>query len=390
MTASPSDARVLMVDDEATNISLLDKILRREGYANLWGFQDARAALDAFPEVDPDIVLLDLHMPHLDGFQVMEALVERLSAGSFLPILVLTADVMTETKQRALSAGATDFLTKPFDRVEVLLRMRNLLRTRAMHLELRDQNVILEEKVREQTAELWDAIRRLEGAEKELRLSREETIHRLSIAAEFRDDETARHIHRMSRYCELLARRMGMDPERSELIRVAAQMHDVGKIGMPDGVLLKPGRLSSSEFEMMRRHAEIGYRILQGARSELGTLAADIAWTHHEKFDGSGYPRRLKAQDIPLEGRLAAVADVFDALTTDRIYRSALELPEAVRIMREGRGIHFDPQALDAFVDAMDEVLATKERFDEPKGRATKPGARRARARTAARRSEAV
>lgn len=205
---------------------------------------------------------------------------------------------------------------------------------------MRRHNEILEEKVRERTAELWAAVGRLEVAEKDLRLAQEETIHRLSLAAEYRDDETSRHIERMSRYCAVLATRVGEDEQRSELLRIASKMHDIGKIGVPDAILLKRGKLTAEEFEIMKQHADIGYQILRGSESELASTAATIAWTHHEKIDGSGYPRRLKGDDIPIEGRIAAVADVFDALTTNRIYRKAFPLPQALSIMSEGRGQH--------------------------------------------------
>ncbi len=199
--------------------------------------------------------------------------------------------------------------------------------------------------------------------ESELRLTQDAVVERLSIAAEFRDDETARHVQRMSRYTSLLARRAGASPDRAEQVRVASVMHDVGKIGIPDSILLKPGKLTPEERRIMEQHSEIGYRILSGSRSELLTLAAQIAWTHHERVDGNGYPRRLAGEDIPLEGRMAAIADVFDALTSNKVYKKASPLPQAVDIMCEGRGSHFDAELLDLFLDAIDEVVRIKERY---------------------------
>ena len=204
---------------------------------------------------------------------------------------------------------------------------------------------------------------RLHMTERELRLTQEAVVERLSIAAEFRDDETARHVQRMSRYTALLATRAGASPERAEQVRIAAVMHDVGKIGIPDSILLKPGKLTPEERRIMEQHSEIGYRILSGSRSELLTLAAQIAWTHHERVDGNGYPRRLAGDDIPPEGRMAAIADVFDALTSNKVYKKASPLPQAIEIMREGRGSHFDADLLDLFLDAMDEVVRIKERY---------------------------
>jgi putative two-component system response regulator len=217
--------------------------------------------------------------------------------------------------------------------------------------------------VKDRTADLWDAIARLERAERDLRTSREETIERLAIAAEFRHDETAQHIQRMSRYCALLARNAGMDSERSETIRVASLMHDVGKIGIPDYILLKPGPLTPDERAIMQQHTDIGFRILAGSSSELLATAADIAWTHHERVDGSGYPRGLKGEAIPIEGRIAAIADVFDALSSDRAYKTAFSLVTAVEGMRKARGTHFDPELLDVFLNSIDEVLEIKEQY---------------------------
>jgi putative two-component system response regulator len=215
----------------------------------------------------------------------------------------------------------------------------------------------LQELVGERTTAMWSSITRLQEVQEELRLSRHETVARLSIAAELRDTETGAHIERMSRYCALLARASGADELRAELIRLASQMHDVGKIGIPDSILLKPDALTSKERAVMETHTDIGHRILAGSRSELLQLAATIALTHHERIDGGGYPRNLSGDDIPLEGRIAAIADVFDALTSRRVYRGALQIVEALRIMAEGRGTRFDAVLLDAFFDTMPEVL---------------------------------
>lgn len=360
----------MIIDDQEVNIALLEKLLTRAGYTNVVSITDPRGVVDMFLEVEPDLLLLDLHMPHLDGFQVMTQLEPWIgqSRGNYLPILVLTADVTTEARERALSAGARDFLIKPFDSVEALLRIGNLLQTRFLHLEVKEHNRILDLKVRERTSELWEAIRRLEEAKKDLRGSREETIQRLSIAGEYRDDDTYRHIQRMSHYCAILARKVGWDSDRVEEIRLASQMHDVGKLGTPDGILFKPGPLTEEERTEMQRHASIGYRILADSRAEILQMAASIAYTHHERMDGKGYPRGLVADEIPIEGRIASIADIFDALTTDRVYRKAFPLPKALEIMQEGRGPQLDPELLDLFVASMPEVMASMTAFQDAPG----------------------
>ena len=226
----------------------------------------------------------------------------------------------------------------------------------------------LEEMVRARTQELWNAIAELERAKEDLRASREETVERLSIAAEFKDDETPRHIARMSRYCALLSSRSGSDEGQAELVRVASIMHDVGKIGVPDAILMKPGALTPDERLTMQKHAEIGHRILSGSKSPFLEVAAAIALTHHEWFDGSGYPQGLAGPTIPKEGRIAAIADVFDALTTDRVYKKAVHIGKAVDTMKEYRGTQFDPDLLDTFLASLDVVLGIREEYPEMHG----------------------
>jgi putative two-component system response regulator len=223
----------------------------------------------------------------------------------------------------------------------------------------------LEETVRSRTQDLWTAIAELERVKEDLRASREETVYRLSIAAELKDDETPRHIARMTRYCALLANRTGADEEQAELIRVASIMHDVGKIGVPDAILMKPAALTPEERLVMQTHAEIGHKILSGSKSPFLEVAAAIALTHHEWFDGSGYPNGIEGPTIPREGRIAAIADVFDALTTDKVFRKAYPIGKAVEMMQEGRGTQFDPDLLDAFLDSLDEALGIREEYPE-------------------------
>lgn len=358
-----SDARLLIIDDTAANLQLMERILGRATYGAVATTTDPKAAVSMYIRLQPDLIILDLHMPEMDGFEVMEALKDVVPANDFLPILVLTGDVDRDARDRALSTGAKDFLTKPFDPSELLLRIRNLLETRHLHLELQGHNERLENTVAERTLELRNALGTLELAQSRLKESHEETVRRLSIAAELRDESTGAHIQRMSRYCALIERELGSDTERCELLRLASQMHDVGKIGIPDNILLKPGPLSQKERLIMQRHSDIGHRILMGSDSALVVTAATIAWSHHEKIDGSGYPRGLSGEDIPIEGRIAAIADVFDALTTERVYKHAYPIGTAVSILREGTGSHFDPELVEVFLDSMPSVTAIMERF---------------------------
>jgi putative two-component system response regulator len=357
--------RILIVDDEPANVLLLERVLEDAGYGNIRTTTEPLEVEALYAAFDPDIVLLDLHMPVMDGFAVMRRLSELIDADDYVPIIVLTADVAHKSKRAALEGVAKDFVTKPFDHAEILARVANLLDTRSLHVQLRRQNERLEEAVRERTSELRRTLGLLEVAERDCRLAQEETIHRLSLAADFRDDETSRHIERMSRYCAILAAQAGNDAQQAELLRVAAKMHDIGKLGIPDSILLKPGRLTSEEFDVMKRHAEIGYQILEGSRSELGRTGAMLAWTHHERVDGTGYPRGLSGDEIPIEGRIAAIADVFDALTTNRIYRRAFSVPDALATMRDGRGTHFDSELLELFFESLDLVLAARQQLDE-------------------------
>lgn len=351
-----SSSRILIVDDSVGNIALLRRLLARNGFTDVIATSDSSEATEMVHRHDPDLVLLDLHMPGVDGFEVLDSL-RTTTTSRFLPVLVITGDTTQEARRRALGCGATDFLAKPLDVVEVELRMRNLLHMRELHRRLDAENDALDKRVKSRTRDLWQVVQDLERAHEDLRHAYAETVDRLSLAAEFRDDETAQHLHRMSRYCEVLARKLGLDDADVALIRVASVMHDVGKIGVADRILLKPSKLTPDEFEAMKKHAEYGYQILRGSSSTLLETAASIAFSHHERWDGTGYPRGLAGEDIPLFGRIAAIADVFDALSSDRVYRKAFPLPDVVRLMEADRGKHFDPHLLDVFLDSLDEVL---------------------------------
>lgn len=342
MTDSPRQAGcILIVDDQENNVRILERMLRRAGYDQLFTTTDPRQALPLFLEHQPDLLLLDLHMPYLDGFGVLELVGPHVPEGSYLPILVLTADISTEAKQRALSMGAKDFLAKPFDTTEVLLRIKNLLEARFLYLELLQQNDLLELKVQQRTRELEEA--------------QVEILERLALAAEFRDDATQEHTQRVGELSARLARKLGLPDHIVSLIRRAAPLHDLGKIAVPDSILLKLGRLTHEEFEQIKNHTHVGARILSGSRHPLLQLAEQIALTHHEHWDGSGYTPQFHGDDIPLVSRIVAVADVFDALTHARPYKKAWPLAEAVAEIRRQAGRQFDPGVVNAFVALLQE-----------------------------------
>ncbi len=346
-----ASARILIVDDETSNLKLLDRMLGGQGYTNLVLVQDPREVVAAYRQAPTDLVLLDINMPHLDGFAVLEQL-QGLGDPLLPPIVVLTAQHGRDHLLRALNAGARDFITKPFDRNELLARVRNLLDVHRAHRLVHDQKGVLETMVHERTAELQD--------------TRLQVVRRLGRAAEYRDNETGNHILRMSKVSTLLAGRAGWSAAECELMLHASPMHDIGKIGIPDAILLKPGRLTPYEFETMKTHATIGAALLDGDESDLLRLAREIALTHHEKWDGSGYPNGLHGQSIPLAGRIVALADVFDALTSIRPYKKAWPIDEAVQYLRDQAGRHFDPALVAHFLDCLPEILEICQRFAEP------------------------
>ena len=361
VVSQPETGRILVVDDEATMRRLLEKLLRMEGYDVLLA-SSGEQALTEMLKHGADTVLLDMRMPGMTGLDVCRQI--RSNPRSLhTPVVFITAVNDRELRRKGMEAGADDFLSKPFDEVELLARIRNCVRVKRYYDNIEQQKEQLELAVQERTAALNEAVAKLTRSQQDLRNSQEETIYRLARAAEFRDDETGQHLQRMSRYCQLIARRIGLDEATCELLRIASPMHDVGKLGIPDRILLKPGRLTPEEFTIMKGHAEIGYRILVGSDALPLKMAATIAHTHHEKWDGNGYPRGLKGEDIPLHGRIAAIADVFDALTSARPYKPAWSLEDALQLMRTNRGTHFDPTLVDVFFDALPEVLQIRERF---------------------------
>ena len=340
--------QVAVVDDTQLNLFLIGKLVDRMQDARAHNFERPTAALEWCLANAPDLIIVDYMMPEMDGLEFIRR-IRACRDRDDLPILMVTASHERDVRYAALDCGASDFLTKPVDAREFEARVRNMLKLRQAHLANEHRAETLAAEVRRATADILDRER--------------ETITRLSRAAEFRDPETGAHIQRMAHYSALVAARLGMPETEQELLLQAAPMHDVGKIGIPDYILLKPGKLSHEEFEVMKNHARLGHELLQGSGSAVLQAGAEIALSHHEKFDGSGYPNGLKGEAIPLLGRIVAVADVFDALTSERPYKKAWELDKAAAFLREGRGGHFDPACVDAFFAAWDEVPGVRERF---------------------------
>lgn len=339
---------VLIIDDSVINLTLIKALVLKLGECDPVLFDNPLTALDWCREHVPDLVIVDYMMPDMDGLQFINAF-RGLHGRDEIPVLMITANDQKDVRYEALLGGANDFLTKPIDRIEFSARARNMLALRQGQKFLADRAEHLAELVNERTLDIRER-------EKEL-------IFRMSRAAEFRDPETGGHIQRMAHYAEVIARGLSLDAATQRLILEAAPMHDVGKIGIPDYILLKPARLTPEEFGVMKGHARLGFELLKGSGSEILRAGAEVAISHHERFDGSGYPYGLKGRDIPLFGRIAAVADVFDALTSERPYKKAWPLEDACRYLENGRGNHFDPLCVEAFLAGMDRVLEIRQRF---------------------------
>lgn len=329
-------ARILIVDDQASNLALLTRLLASRGYGRAVGTTDPRDALRRLSNELPDLLVLDLHMPGIDGFEVLAHVRSLTPHGQFFPILVVTGDRDPAVRERALTLGARDFVAKPFNSIEILLRIHNLLETRYLQRQLATHNRELETLVRLRTQELEEA--------------RLEMLERLALASEYRDDDTGEHTRRVGAWAARIAQALSLRPAQVELIERAAPLHDLGKIGLPDAVLLKPGPVTPDEFRIIRTHTTIGARILSGSQVPLLQLAEEIALAHHERFDGSGYPKQLAGTAIPLAGRIVALADAYDAMTHERPYRPALSDEDALATIDAERGRQFDPGVADAFL----------------------------------------
>lgn len=328
-------ARILIVDDEPSKVSLITGLLEVAGYRQIASETDSAKASATFESYKPDLVILDLHMAPKDGFVVLHELGLVVPEDSYLPVLVLTGDVSAESKERALDAGAMDFLAKPFSAAEMMLRVKNLLHTRALHLELVEERNRLEDRVRERT----EAVVRGQG----------EILDRLARVSEFRDDATGKHTQRVSEIVRRVAVDMGFPPDEVDLMSKASLLHDIGKIAIRDEILLKPGKLTPEEFDSMKNHVTVGGEILRGSESEILQMAESIARFHHERWDGTGYGK-VEGKFIPIGARITAVADVFDALTTPRPYKDAWEPATALAEIERLSGSQFDPEVVASFL----------------------------------------
>jgi putative two-component system response regulator len=349
--------RILIVDDTESHVLLLRKILKGAGYLTVATTTNPEEAVDLYKEFEPELVVLDLHMQPIDGFQILDQLKAVEPADSYVPALMMTALNDPDVLNRALERGARDFLNKPFDRVEALTRIRNMIEVRMLHKRVRENNRVLEDTVRDRT--------------REIRETRLEVIRRLGRAAEYRDNETGLHIVRMSLASQRLGRAIGLSDGECELILNASPMHDIGKIGIPDRILLKPGPLDEDEWRIMKRHPAIGAELLSGGNSELMQMAEIIAHCHHEKWDGTGYPRGLAGETIPLAARIVAVCDVFDALLSKRPYKAAWTVEQALAEMEKRAGSHLDPRLVAKFKEILNDVLEIHARYADDHESAT-------------------
>ena len=345
------EAKIMIVDDQEINVKLLRGILYKAGYRQIEIITDSRKAILTCREYVPDLLILDLNMPYVNGFQVM-AEVRNDKSDYYLPILILSNEEDKEKRYKALEFGANDFINKPFDTIEVLQRIRNLIEVRILHNQQRNQNIILEKKVEERTKELYQ--------------TQLDAIQRLARAIEYRDSETGMHIIRMSKYSACLAKEIGLSADKCEIIETASQLHDVGKIAIPDSILRKPGKLTPEEWAIMKTHTTIGGELLSGSSSKFLLMAKEIALTHHEKWNGTGYPKGLVAEEIPATGRICCISDVFDALTTQRPYKRAWTVDETKQELKNQKEISFDPAVVDCFLDNFKKIEAIRQNYLDP------------------------
>ena len=370
------DFRIFIVDDEELNIRVARKYLKTWGYQHVDSTNQPTEAIERILQSSPDLILLDVMMPEISGLELL-AQMRKIEVLQHIPVVILTAHIEESVKYEALNLGANDFLSKPIDPLELLPRVKNLLTLRGHQKWLRDISESLEREVKQRT----DALER----------AQHHVVHCLARASEYRDNETGRHVRRVGAFAALIARNLGLGTEYTVTIEQAAKLHDVGKIGIPDDILFKPGKLDADEFTAMKthcdlgmhvistlddsfgdescnsdekkRHVRIGANILEAGDTPLLKMAGHIALTHHEKWDGSGYPLGLVGEQIPLEGRITAVADVFDALCSKRPYKPAFSPEKCRTLLIEGRGSHFDPRVLDAFLQSFDEAVQIQIRF---------------------------
>lgn len=345
------DSSILIIDDNQINIDLAKATLEFDNYQNIVTTTSALDLNDLLSEFAFDLILLDINMPEMDGFSALTQIKKLLEPDQRPPIIMLTAQTDQESRIRALENGASDFITKPFNRIELLKRV-------AIHLE----NYLAKKILRLENQQLDNTV---QIQQQELEQAKLEMIYRLGRAAEERDNETGNHVKRVSLISELVAAELGKSEEYCKLIKIASPMHDVGKIGVSDTILLKPGKLTDEEFRLMQDHVKIGAKILADSDSPLLQLAYDIALTHHEKFNGKGYPHGTKGHNIPLCGRIVAIADVFDALTSKRPYKEAWPIEKAVGLIEREKGEHFDPEVVEAFLKVLPSVLNVANKYHD-------------------------
>jgi two-component system response regulator RpfG len=340
-------SRVLIIDDQLISRMILEQLIRSIGDdTEAISFSDPIRALEWAKHHSHDLVLTDFKMPNMDGVEFTQWL-RNIPSCVDVPVIIITCIDDQTTKYRALEAGATDFLTKPIDHNECRARCRNLLKLRQQQSIIRDRARWLEKEITEKT--------------RELQLRERETLLRLAKAGEYRDNDTSGHVLRMAYTARLIAETLGKDSDYCDVIEQAAPMHDIGKIGVPDRILLKPGKLDVHERSVMMHHARIGYEILRDSPSQYLQFGATIAWCHHEKYNGSGYPRGLRGKAIPIEARIVALADVLDALLSERPYKNAWSIDQALELIRSESGRHFDPDCVEALLLNIDRVLSTRD-----------------------------
>lgn len=333
---SSKPSRILIVENDQDTIRLATRILNSAGYEELQVLTDAGRVISACRELRPDLILLAVDFPQSDGFALVKLITDELARDIYVPVLLIATEMSAEARAKAISVGVKDFLSKPLDSSELLFRVETHLQTRSLYTKMQGDAGILERRVEERTRELEEA--------------QIETLQRLALTAEYRDDETGQHAERIGMLAANLAQALGRPREEVRLVRLAAPLHDIGKIGIPDRVLTKPGKLSYAEFAIMKSHTIIGGEILSGSRNAVLQMARQIALSHHERWDGTGYPQAISGELIPMAARITAIADVFDALTHARPYKEALPLDEAMKILAEERAKHFDPALVQAFL----------------------------------------
>jgi putative two-component system response regulator len=368
-----ASAIIAIVDDQPINVKIVQKHLKTVGYQRFVSTTESREALDLVDRNEPDVIFLDIMMPYLSGLDILATL-RKSEKHADLPVIILTAATDRETQLEALRLGATEFLHKPFDPAELEVRLRNVLTVKAHRDWLKKHASDLEAEVAVRSAELV--------------LAHREVVRCLAAVGEFRDNETGRHTMRVGRYAQIIARFLGLDRTFTELIGDAAPLHDIGKVGIPDAILLKPGRLETTEFDQIERHCVYGRKVCSGefdlhrdgfrshtvvghaiaclGGSPILAMAGVIALSHHERWDGKGYPRGVKGDDIPIEGRITAVADVFDALASHRPYKPAFSVEKSLEIIRQQSGTHFDPEVVAAFFAGLEEILAVYHEQADP------------------------